>query len=101
MCLVVLNTSAVQEQASTAARAGRCGSQYVRSFSELDTVLETVLAQQTKLDAQAAVVAWLTGCIAEEGLLEWDVSLPVRIEPGGQVDVRPQAIQKSTIALSF
>ena len=64
MCLVVLNTSAVQEQASTAARAGRCGSQYVRSFSELDTVLETVLAQQTKLDAQAAVVACLTGCIA-------------------------------------
>ena len=61
MCLVVLNTSAVQEQAST---AGRCGSQYVRSFSELDTVLETVLAQQTKLDAQAAVVACLTGCIA-------------------------------------
>ena len=58
---VVLNTSAVQEQAST---AGRCGSQYVRSFSELDTVLETVLAQQTKLDAQAAVVACLTGCIA-------------------------------------
>ena len=34
------------------------------SDSELDTVLKIVLAQKTKLDAQAAAVACLTDCIA-------------------------------------
>ena len=86
MCLVdtsLLNTSAVfaVEQASTQVDAvvDRFDAVVGRFGSELDVVLKAVLAQQTKLGAQAGAVACLTGCIATgsctcgEGAPERDV----------------------------